>query len=138
MKLIFSFLLVTFSWIICNAQSPVGKWKMISHVSSYGDQTFDSHKALLTQRPCAAKIVYEINADATYRLNASNSGCDEKYKKIQEKLYSETKWKAQGNKISISTLNDFSVGQTYLVSFSGNKMIWKGTDGQGTITFQKL
>ena len=108
MKLIFSFLLVTFSWIICNAQSPVGKWKMISHVSSYDGQTFDSHKALLTQRPCAAK------------------------------LYSETNWKVQGNKISISTLKDFSVGQTYLVSFSGNKMIWKGTDGQGTITFQKL
>ena len=138
MKLIFSLLLVTFSWIICNAQSPVGKWKMISHISSYAGQTFDSHKALLSQRPCVSKIIYEINADATYRLNASNSGCDDKYKKIQEKLYSETNWKAQGNKISISTLKDFSVGQTYLVSFSGNKMIWKGTDGQGTITFQKL
>ncbi len=137
MKYVSAFILVlTLNGIY--AQSPVGKWKIISHVSSYDGQTFDSHKALLTQRPCAAKIVYEINADATYRLNASNSGCDEKYKKIQEKLYSETKWIVQGNKISISTLNDFSVGQAYLVSFSGNKMIWKGTDGQGTITFQKL
>ena len=120
------------------AQSPIGKWKMISHVSSYEGQTFDSHKALLTQRPGAAKIIYEINADATYRLNASNSGCDEKYKKIQEKLYSETKWKVQGNKITTSTLSDFSVGQTYSISFSGNKMIWKGTDGQGTIVYEKL
>ena len=120
------------------AQSPIGKWKMISHVSFYEGQTFDSHKALLTQRPCAAKIVYEFNADATYRLNASTSGCNEKYKKIQEKLYSETKWKVQGNKITTSTLNDFSVGQTYIISFFGNKMIWKGTDGQGTIVYEKL
>lgn len=120
------------------AQSPVGKWKKISQLSSYDGQTFDSHKALLSQRPCVANIVYEINADATYRLNASASGCDESYKKIQEKLYSETKWKVQGNKITISTLKDFSVGQSYIISFSGNKMIWKGTDGQGTITYQKL
>ena len=72
--------LFTFNSIF--AQSPIGKWKMISHISSYEGQTFDSHKALLSQRPCAAKIVYEINADATYRLNASNSGCDKKKKKI--------------------------------------------------------
>lgn len=120
------------------AQSPIGKWKKITHVSTYDGQTFDSHKALLAQRPCASKIVYEINADATFRLNAAQSGCDEKYKKIQEKLYSETKWKVQGNKITISTLKDFSVGQSYIISFSGTKMIWKGTDGQGTITYQKL
>ena len=120
------------------AQSPVGKWKKITHVSTFEGQTFDSHKALLVQRPCAAKIVYEINADATFRLNASQSGCDDKYTKVQEKLYSETKWKVQGNKITISSLKDFAVGQSYFISFSGNKMIWKGTDGQGTITYQKL
>lgn len=120
------------------AQSPVGKWKKITHVSTFEGQTFDSHIALLTQRPCAAKIVYEINADATFRLNASQSGCDEKYMKVQEKLYSETKWKVEGNKITISSIKDFAVGQSYFISFSGNKMIWKGTDGQGTITYQKL
>ena len=69
------------------AQSPIGKWKKLSHVSTYAGQTFDSHKALLTQRPCAAKIVYEFNADATYRLNASNSGCDEKYNFNSSVLY---------------------------------------------------
>ncbi|HNN27412.1 MAG TPA: hypothetical protein PKK18_13310, partial [Chitinophagales bacterium] len=110
----------------------------ITHVSTFNGQTFDSHKALLIQRPCAAKFVYEINADATFRLNASQSGCDDKYTKVQEKLYSETKWKVQGNKITISSLKDFAVGQSYFISFSGNKMIWKGTDGQGTITYQKL
>ena len=119
------------------AQSPVGKWKKISHVSTYEGQTFDSHVALLSQRPCASKIVYEINADATYGLNASESGCDEKYVNIQQRLYSKTKWKVEGNKITISTTN-FAVGQTYTLSFSGNKMIWVGTDGQGTITYQKL
>ena len=132
------FIIITFCTInFCNAQSPVGKWKKISHVSSYEGQTFDSHVALLSQRPCAAKIVYELNADATYRLNATNSGCDEKYVNIQQRLYSKTKWRVDGNKITTSA-TDFSVGQTYTLSFSGNKMIWVGTDGQGTITYQKL
>jgi hypothetical protein len=76
---------------VLKAQSPVGRWKILSHSSEYQGQTFDSHAALLSQRPCAAKIVYEVNADGTYRLNAAESGCDEKYIKIQEKLYSETK-----------------------------------------------
>jgi Lipocalin-like domain len=123
---------------LCNAQTPIGKWKKISHVSTYDGQTFDSHKALLTQRPCAAKIVWEVNADKTFRLSAAASGCDEKYKAIQEKLYSKTNWRIVGNKITISTQKDFAVGQTYTISYSGSKMIWIGTDGQGTITYQKL
>jgi Lipocalin-like domain len=131
-------IIITFCAInLCNAQSPVGKWKMISHVSNYEGQMFDSHSALLSQRPCAAKIVYEVNADATFRLNASQSGCDEKYVNIQQKLYSKTQWKVEGNKITTSATN-FVVGQTYTLSFSGNKMIWVGMEGQGTITYQKL
>lgn len=118
------------------AQSPVGRWKKISHISSYEGKTFDSHKALLTQRPCAANVVWELNADNSFRLNAS--GCDESYKKIQEKLYSKTMWRVQGNKITISTLKDFAVGQTYTISISGSKMTWVGTENQGTITYQKL
>jgi Lipocalin-like domain len=120
------------------AQYPVGKWKMVSHISVYEGQKFDSHAALLTQRPCAAKIFYEITANNTYRLNAANSGCDEKYKNIQEKLYSKTMWRVQNGKITISTQKDFSVGQTYTITISGNKMTWVGTEGQGTIVYQKL
>jgi Lipocalin-like domain len=135
-KIPFLLLLITIA-TAAFSQNPVGKWKKISHVSTYEGETFDSHKALLTQRPCAAKIVWEINEDKTFRLNAANSGCDEKYKKIQEKLYSQTNWRVQGNKITISTLKDFAVGQTYSITISGNKMIWVGTDGQGTITYQK-
>jgi hypothetical protein len=120
------------------AQNPVGKWKIISHISSYGGETFDSHKALLQQRPCAAKIFWEINTDGTYRQNTAASGCDERYRKIQEKLYSKTNWKVVGNKITISTQKDFSIGQTYTFTISGNKMVWTGTEGQGVITFQKL
>lgn len=123
--------------VIVKAQSPVGKWKMVSHISEYAGEKMDSHAALLTQRPCAAKIVYEINADATYRLNAATSGCDEKYINIQQKLYSKTKWKLESNKIMISATN-FAVGQSYIVAFSGNQMIWTGTEGQGVITYQKL
>jgi hypothetical protein len=122
---------------VIKAQSPVGRWKMISYTSEYAGQTMDSHAALLSQRPCAAKIVYEVNADGTYRLNAAESGCDEKYKNIQEKLYSKTKWKLEGNKITTST-TDFAVGQSYMVAFSGNKMTWTGTEGQGVIVYQKL
>jgi len=137
MKKIGFFLAVIMAWNICNAQSPVGKWKKLSHVSTYEGQKFDSQQALLKQRPCAEKIIWEINADASFRLNAANSGCDERYKKIQQKMYSETKWKLEGNKFMVSATN-FVVGQTYLISFAGNKMTWVGTEGQGTIVYQKL
>jgi len=120
-----------------HAQSPVGKWKVISHTSVYEGQKMDTHEALLKIRPCAAKVFYEIKEDKTYRLNAASSGCDEKYKKIQEKLYSKTKWKVEAGVISISATN-FAVSQTYKISFSGNQMIWNGTEGQGVIVYQKL
>lgn len=121
-----------------SAQSPIGKWKMISHISEYEGQKFDSHKALLSTRPCVAKIIYEINADKTYRLNAKSSGCDEKYKNIQERMNSKSVWTLSGNKITIGNEKAPTIGQTYNISFSGNKMIWKGTEGQGTITYLKL
>ncbi len=130
-------LLITISGVVL-AQNPVGNWKVLSHTSSFEGQTFDSHKALLQQRPCAGKIFYQINADATYRLNATSSGCDDKYVKIQEKLYSKTMWRVSNGKITISTLKDFSVGQTYTITVSGNKMTWVGTEGQGTIVYQKV
>ncbi len=119
-----------------NAQSAVGKWKKISHVSSYAGQTFDSHKALLQQRPCAAKVIWEMNADGTFRQNLSSSGCDESYKKVQTKMYSKTIWKLNGNKLFVGGKE--GIGQNYTVSFSGNKMTWVGTEGQGTITYQRL
>jgi hypothetical protein len=118
------------------AQSPVGKWKRISYTSMYEGKTMDTHAALLSQRPCAAGIVYEIFADGKYRLDASASGCDEKYKSIQEKLWSKTNWKLEGNKFTTSTLKDFAVGNTYTISFSGNKMTWKNE--YDTIVYQRL
>jgi hypothetical protein len=118
------------------AQSPVGNWWVISHTSSYGGQPFDSHKALLSQRPCAAKIVYRLTADGNYRLDASTSGCDESYVNIQQKLYSKTKWKLEGNKILTSATN-FVVSQMYTISFKGDKMSWTSEQGD-VITFQKL
>ncbi|MCC6280606.1 MAG: lipocalin family protein [Saprospiraceae bacterium] len=120
-----------------HAQSPVGRWKVLSHTIVYDGTTMDMHAALLQQRPCAAKIVYEINADATYRLNAAASGCDQKYIDIQQKLYSKTQWKLEGNLFTTSATN-FAVGQTYTISFSGDKMTWVGTDGQGTLVYQKI
>jgi Lipocalin-like domain len=117
------------------AQSPVGKWKRISYTVVYDGQKMDSHAALLKQRPCADKIVYEINADGTWRLNAANSGCDEKYRKIQEKLYSQTKWKLAGNQFTVSATN-FALGQTHTISFAGNKMTFVNKDE--TIVYQRL
>jgi hypothetical protein len=114
----------------------VGSWKMVSHTSTFSGTTFDSHAALLQQRPCAAKIRYKVNADGTYRLDASASDCDEKYKSIQERLYAKTNWKVEGNKITTSATN-FAVGQTYTVSVSGNRMTWVGTEGQGTLVFER-
>jgi Lipocalin-like domain len=120
-----------------NAQNPVGRWKVVSHTIEFDGQKMDMHAALLEQRPCAAKIVYEINEDATFRLNAAASGCDEKYRNIQEKLYSQTKWKLEGDRITTSATN-FAVGQTYTVVFEAQKMTWTGTEGQGVIVYQKL
>lgn len=130
--------LATTSALTATAQNPVGRWKKISDVTVFQGQKMDTHAALLTQRPCAAKVVYEVNADGTFRLNAAESGCDESYKNIQQRLYSKTKWRVQAGKITLSTLPDFSVGQTYTLTVSGNTMIWTGTDGQGVITYQRL
>jgi hypothetical protein len=120
------------------SQNLVGKWKVISHVSEFQGEKFDSHQALLTQRPCAAKIIYVIYTDGTFRLDASQSQCDEKFTKIQEKIYSESVWTVSGNMITIGNKNAPSVGQKYTFTITGNKMVWTGTDGQGSITYQKL
>ena len=114
----------------------VGSWKMLSHTSTYNGTTFDSHAALLQQRPCAAKIRYNVNPDGTYRLDASASDCDDKYKSIQQKLYAKTQWKVEGNKITTSATN-FAAGQSYTVTVSGSRMTWVGTEGQGTLVFQR-
>jgi hypothetical protein len=114
----------------------VGSWRMVSHTVSVSGSTFDSHAALLQQRPCAARIRYNINADGTYRLDASASDCDDSYKATREKLYAKTQWRVEGNRITTSATN-FAVGQTYTVSVSGDRMTWIGTDGQGTLVFQR-
>jgi hypothetical protein len=136
----YTFLIITLAIISSTvfSQSPVGKWKIISHTIVFEGKKMDMQAALLQQRPCAAKIVWEINADKTYRQNTATSDCDEKYKNIQQKLYSKTNWRVKGNKITISTQRDFAVGQTYTFTTSGNKMTWIGTKGQGTIIYQKL
>jgi hypothetical protein len=119
-----------------DAAAVIGKWKVLSHTVVFEGQTMDMQAALLQQRPCAAQIVYEVNADGTYRLNASGSTCDEKYKSTQQKLYAKTRWKLEGDKFTTSATN-FAVGQSYKVSVSGNRMTWVGTEGQGTLVLQK-
>lgn len=114
----------------------VGQWKRIAHVSTYEGQTMDTHAAVLTLHPCAAKILHEVNADGSFRLNARDAGCDPKYAQAQERLYAKTRWKLEGNTFTTSATN-FAVGQRYTVVVSGNRMTWTGLDGQGTITFVK-
>jgi hypothetical protein len=135
MKKITLFLFMLMTMATTYAQSPVGKWKRLSYTSVYDGVKFDSHAALLKQRPCAANIVYEINADGTWRLNAANSGCDEKYINIQQKLYSKTKWKLEGNQFTVSATN-FAVGQTHTISFEGNKITF--VNQYETIVYQRL
>lgn len=137
MKTIMLSIMVLFASTILVAQNPVGKWKKISHTFVYDGTKMDSHEALLKVRPCAAKIVWEINADKTFRLNASQAGCDESYTNIQQKLWSKTKWKLEGNLFTTSA-TDFAVGQSYTVVFQGDKLIMTGTDGQGVIVYQRL
>lgn len=133
-------LLKSFVWLsislkttLAIAQNPVGKWKVESYYSN--EYKFDSHKALLTSRPCAADIFYEITEDGKYRLNASKSACDEKYKKIQEKIWSETQWRLKDKMIQLSSTN-FAVTKDYTITFSGNKMIWKNE--WDTITYIRI
>lgn len=49
MKPLILVLVLFFAAQITNAQSPVGKWKILSHVSEYAGQKFDSHEALLQE-----------------------------------------------------------------------------------------
>jgi hypothetical protein len=98
--------------------------------------TFDSQAALLKQRPCADTIRYNVNADGTYRLDASASDCEDRYKSTQQKLYAQTKWRVVGDTFTVSA-TDFAVGQSYKVSVSGNRMTWVGTEDQGTVVFQR-
>jgi hypothetical protein len=135
MKQTIFLLLLTVLATTALAQSPVGKWKRLSYTTVYDGQKMDSHAALLQIRPCAAKIVYEINADGTFRLNAASSGCDEKYIKIQQKLYSQTKWKLEGNQLTVSATN-FAAGHTHTISFAGNQMTCANKDE--TIVYQRL
>ncbi len=118
-------------------QAPVvGRWKRLSSTIEHQGQKVDMHAALVQQRPCAAKIRYVITADGKYQLDASQSGCDEKYRGIQERLHSKMRWKVEGQRITLST-TDFAVGQTYLFSISGDKMTWTGTEGQGVSVYQR-
>lgn len=135
MKTLILALLTSFTISTSFSQSPVGNWKLISHLATFEGKTFDSHAALLTQRPCAARIVYRITDDGNYRLDASASGCDESYVNIQQRLYSKTKWKLDGNKLFIGGKE--GIGHTYSITFSGNKMVWKSEYGD-VITYQKI
>jgi len=114
----------------------VGSWRKVSHTATMSGTTFDTHAALLKQRPCADKIRYNVNQDGTYRLDASASDCDDRYKSMQQKLYAQTKWRVVGDTVTVSA-TDFAVGQSYKVSVSGNRMTWVGTEDQGTVVFQR-
>jgi hypothetical protein len=135
MKKIILLLIIAAAANTCLAQSPVGKWKRLSYTTVYEGKKMDSHAALLAIRPCAAKIVYEVNADGTWRLNAASSGCDEKYSNIQQKLYSKTKWKLVGNQFT-TYVTDISLGHTHTISFAGNKMTLANKDE--TVVYQRL
>ncbi len=118
------------------AEDVVGHWKLVSHTSVYQGQQMDSQAALLSVRPCVANIFYEVNTDKTFRLNTSASGCDESYKKAQNRLHSKEMWKLEGNTLMVSSTN-FAVGQSYKVTVKGNQMTWVGTEGQGTLVYQR-
>lgn len=129
-------LLLALAWLAAAtiyAQSPVGKWKKISSTVMYNGQKMDMHEALLKSRPCAANTVYEFTANGKSTLTVN--GCDESYKKIQERMWAKTIWKIEGDKITTS-VTDFALGNTYTISFSANTMTWANKDG--TTVYKKL
>lgn len=133
MKKVLALTIACFATAAIYAQSPVGKWKKISATTIYNGQKMEMHDALLKVRPCAANTVYEFTADGKSTLTVN--GCDESYKKIQERMWAKTRWKIEGDKITTS-VTDFALGNTYTISFSGNTMTW--TDENGTTVYKKL
>ncbi|WP_414664793.1 lipocalin-like domain-containing protein [Horticoccus sp. 23ND18S-11] len=115
------------------AQSPVGKWKRVSYLADIEGKKVDMHAALLKQRPCAAKIVYEFAENGKASLDAA--ACEEGYRKMQEKLWSKTKWKVEGSRLTTSS-TDFALGTSYTVTYSGRQMTWKSDDG--VIVYERL
>ena len=122
---------------VLKAQQPVGQWKKVSHNIDYDGQQMDSYKSLLQVYPVAAQLVHEFSADGVYKLLCKGNNCADKYVLTQQKLYANMKWRITGNIIMMSSTG-FSVGQSYKIQITGNKMTWVGTEGQGTIVYQKI
>lgn len=119
------------------AQTPIGQWKKISHSIDYDGHKMDSYKSVLQVYPVAAQLVHEFSTDGEYKLLCMGNNCTDKYILTQQKLYANMKWRITGNTIMMSSTG-FSVGQSYKIQIAGNKMTWEGTEGQGTIVYQKI
>lgn len=131
-----SILIITITLFIalnCNAQSPIGKWKCIATYSSFDNKKTNMEAALHQSLPCTKNTIEDFQANG--KIVKTYSGCDAKYVETQNKLFKDQKWKVEGNKITIYSI-DISLGNTYTISFSGNKMTW--TNADETITYQKL
>ncbi|WP_416438640.1 hypothetical protein [Phnomibacter sp. MR] len=118
-------------------QNPVGKWKKLSHTIEYAGEKIDSYKTVLQLYPVAARLAHAFDEAGNFRLECSGTDCKEKYVVMQQKLYAQTKWRLTGNVLMLSS-SGFRVGQSYSIRLSGNKMIWEGTEGQGTIVYEKI
>lgn len=86
-----------------NAQSPVGKWKLVSGVTeSVTGKSTDIMKGDYEKEPCMAKVIYIFSADGKINTNADH--CPESTRKTLEASDPAIKWETSGNKkIIIST-----------------------------------
>lgn len=121
-----------------HAQNPVGQWKLIEHKMMFNGEKLDAYERLKQQIPCAVDIVYEVKSDGSFRLNASKTTCDERYKAFQERLYAESTWTINHDTITLTNVKPAGVLQTYHIQYKGNTMIWTSTDKQGFKTFERI
>jgi hypothetical protein len=106
--------------LIVKAQSPVGKWRMVSYIQENRDgKKTDLLKEFINDYPCTKDALIDFDAAGSMTVLADKCPAD-----IQQAGLG-TKWKMTSkNKIIISTDDPDIDPVTYNLEFTGKKMRW--------------
>lgn len=106
------------------AQTPVGKWKIVSRSIENADGTEkDMTGAMTAAVPCMVNIKYIFSADG--KMAADASGCPATLKKTVEETNSNTRWMVSGSSLTVSDTKNAMPPSTYKIIFSSKAMTWK-------------
>ena len=128
MQKIISLLGMLLLFSILNAQTPLGKWKLVKGVTlSLKNINTDILKEDYQKQPCLASVVYTLTADGKINTNADQ--CPDSVKKDLGVANLGIKWRTSGYNIIITTADE-DLELTYVWSLSqgpnGGKrtMLW--------------